>query len=278
MLRRTGTDVGTPVSSSTRDESEMEDPEDVSLENDVKVEVKEELNETDEETETGSQYFDDSLEEPENNEDGIHVDKDQKPDLNNICLGNREQVFGSVASTNSCGRRSARLKRRTNDFGQVAPSQVKRTAKAKAEKRPSASIPIRGPRQLHCLLCFKTTDENTMKSIPSITEMDFQVMFVLKKMLNIPSNALADYLERFGNPREWITFCNACIPKVNKAIVIQKEINRLEENLRTCQKELVNTIKKSWKDEQEMSTLSSNHVTRVTIQARNFVLTGKCIR
>lgn len=272
MLRGTGSDVGAPSSNSSKDESEMEDhPELASLENDVKVEVKEELSENDEES--NSQYFDDILEEDKKNiDDDIYVGKDQKPDLNNTCSDDREQVFGSVPSPNSWGRRSARLKRPTDDFGQVPPPPVKR--KEKSNKRLSALIPERCPRQLHCLLCFKTTDENTMKSIPSITEINFQVMFILKKMLDIPSDTLADYLERFGHPREWITFCNTCVPKVNKAIVIQKEINRLEENLRACQKELLNTIKKSWKDDQGKPNLSSNHVLRVTIEARNLVLTG----
>lgn len=124
----------------------------------------------------------------------------------------------------------------------------------------------------NCLLCncIRKSTDFTPSLAHSRTEANFQVYFVLRKMLNVPKSKLMDYLVNFGDPRQWIQTCRDCLSVVDKAVRLQRDISKLEEKLRECQTEMRERITKSTTGKTKQHTLIGN-INRVTVETRELV-------
>lgn len=76
-----------------------------------------------------------------------------------------------------------------------------------------------------------------------------KVIFVLRKLLKVPREQLANQLEEKGyNPDRWIRFCDKCVKIINNAKELDEEIRIYENELRNDEKKIVETIRTSGDD------------------------------
>lgn len=78
---------------------------------------------------------------------------------------------------------------------------------------------------------------------------DLNAIFILRNLLEIPSEQLETYLEN-GNPSEWsfVRFCGGCGDMVENAKKIYQEILDASRVFASIKGDLVNTLKNSWRN------------------------------
>lgn len=130
----------------------------------------------------------------------------------------------------------------------------------------------------HCLLCYKAIKESELSPVLTNDKVvaNLDVVFVLRKMLNVPSLKLQDYLENFGCPDKWVKYCRKCLCLVDKALRIQKEISKLENKLRECQAKMKEEIEANFQvnTKSTISMYPNQDVTRITEETREYVISS----
>lgn len=90
---------------------------------------------------------------------------------------------------------------------------------------------------------------------------DLNAIFILRNLLEVPSEQLETYLEH-GNPSEWtfVRFCVGCGEMVDNAKKIYQEILDASRVFASIKGEIVNTVKNSWR-----TSSISNHEVQVPL-------------
>lgn len=129
--------------------------------------------------------------------------------------------------------------------------------------------------RLRCILCNEGAYEEGISLQIKKSEADMDdlvVMFVLRKMLEIPGNKLQDFLSKVGQPKKWISSCVQCKTLILKAFQTQKIIEKLEAELRTTQNVFKEKVIATW-NESEIVQETTQRNQPVSAQSRCYVAT-----
>lgn len=108
----------------------------------------------------------------------------------------------------------------------------------------------------HCLICYTTKSsldpgspsscETVQDHITSVSR-QLHVIFILRKLFQVPLKNLEEYLSTVGNPDEWIWLCPNCTEDTENAKQIYSELLQVSRKFRSFRTELIETVKITYK-------------------------------
>lgn len=142
--------------------------------------------------------------------------------------------------------------------------------------------------KLKCLVCYEEikikpkrkskSGSCNSKSCESPIEDQLNAVFILKVLLELPSEQLEQFLSlgggNGGNPKDWIHFCSKCQVSLERSLEIRREVTKLSKDLQSIKKLIVGRIKDSFVDnafrKEEANPGSITSQSRAFVWRRNY--------
>lgn len=101
--------------------------------------------------------------------------------------------------------------------------------------------------QTKCLIC-ATPNINFLAPhlAPKLIEKHLKIMFLLRKVLEIPSNKLVNFLQGFPNIDDWISVCDKCETLVNQCKEFYQELWEVNRKFENGKQRIVKLVEESW--------------------------------
>lgn len=100
-----------------------------------------------------------------------------------------------------------------------------------------------------CLLCCSGVNSNQKpvkeSNDPGLLSNSLSVIFLLKKVLQVPDIQLQNNLQECGNPDQWIILCDQCADLSRKAKELHSQIVKTARQLRITENLILDKVKNS---------------------------------
>ncbi len=87
-----------------------------------------------------------------------------------------------------------------------------------------------------CLVCFSKVDRSKVPKQNSLLSNNLNVIFILRNLLQVPSEILIDNFKKCGSPAYWISLCENCSQLTGQAMEHHLQILELVNQLRSILK------------------------------------------
>ncbi len=96
-----------------------------------------------------------------------------------------------------------------------------------------------------CLVCFSKVDRSKLPKQRSLLSSNLNVIFLLRKVLQVPSELLIGNFKKCGSPAYWISLCENCSQLTGQAMEHHLQILNLVNQLRSILKLITDKIRYS---------------------------------